>query len=130
MTGFHKALYTFWSGFSSGGNPIPAYLSGHVPPKTPFPYITFEVVEGDFLSGNILTAFGWFKAESGGNVNADAADFLDSVEAAIPQEGTVLPVGEGYAFSALAPSTRGWNLKAARGILRNLCCAPPTAAAR
>lgn len=97
MTDFHKALYTFWSGFFSSGKSIPAYLSGHVPPKTPFPYITFEVVEGDFLSDNILTAFGWFKAESGGNVNADAADFLDSVEAAIPQEGAVLPVGEGYA---------------------------------
>ena len=97
MTEFHKALYTFWSGFSSGGKPIPAYLSGHVPPKTPFPYITFEVVEGDFFSGNILTAFGWFKAESGGNVNAEVANFLDSVEAAIPKEGAVLPVGEGYA---------------------------------
>ena len=97
MTGFHKALYTFWSGFSSGGKPIPAYLSGHVPSKTTFPYITFEVVEGDFFSGNILTAFGWFKAESGGNVNAEVANFLDSVEAAIPPGGTVLPVGEGYA---------------------------------
>lgn len=97
MTEFHKTLYTFWSGFSSGGKPIPAYLSGHVPSKTTFPYITFEVVEGDFFSGNILTAFGWFKAESGGNVNAEVANFLDSVEAAIPPGGTVLPVGEGYA---------------------------------
>ena len=97
MTGFHKALYTFWSGFSSNGKSIPAYLSGHVPPKTTFPYITFEVVEGEFFSGNILTAFGWFKAESGGNVNAEVANFLDSVEAAIPKEGAVLPVGEGSA---------------------------------
>ena len=97
MTEFHKALYTFWSGFSFNGKSIPAYLSGHVPSKTQFPYITFEVVEGDFFSGNILTAFGWFKAESGGNVNAEVANFLDSVEAAIPPGGTVLPVGEGYA---------------------------------
>lgn len=103
MTDFHKALYGFWSGFTSGGKAIPAFLTGHVPKDTPFPYITFEVVEGTFLSNNILTAFGWFKAESGQNINATVSAFLDSVGEAIPTEGTILPIVDGYAV--LSPNS-------------------------
>lgn len=95
MTDFHKALYGFWSGFTSGGKAIPAFLTGHVPKDTPFPYITFEVVEGTFLSNNILTAFGWFKAESGQNINATVSAFADQVKAAIPPQGKRLNAGCG-----------------------------------
>ena len=106
MTGFHKALYTFWSGFSSNGKSIPAYLSGHVPPKTPFPYITFEVVEGAPFGSTVLTAYGWFKAISGYNVNSHAAAFADAVKAAIPPQGKRIKVGSGMVM--LFPNDAGF----------------------
>ena len=75
MTEFHQALLAFWQGFSDGGKPIQAYLSGHVPSNTPFPYITFEVVEGAPFGRTVLTAYGWFRAVSGYNVNSHAAGY-------------------------------------------------------
>lgn len=106
MTDVHKTLYDFWMGFTDDGQPIPAYLTGHVPDKTPFPYITFEVVEGDFLGGNVLTAFCWLKADNGYNVNAHAAAFLDQVKKAISRFGTILKAGDGYI--AMYPNPSGF----------------------
>ena len=106
MTGFHKALYTFWSGFSSSGKSIPAYLSGHVPSKTTFPYITFEVVEGAPFGRTVLTAYGWFRAVSGYNVNSHAAAFADAVKAAIPPQGKRIKAGSGMVM--LFPNDAGF----------------------
>lgn len=102
----HQALYAFWQGFTDDGEKIPAYLSGHVPDHTPFPYVTFEVVEGDFLGETVLTAFGWFEAKSGYNVNAHAAAFLDQVKKAITRFGVVVKAGDGHL--ALYPNPSGF----------------------
>lgn len=106
MTDLHKALYQFWSGFSSDGKPLPVYLKGHVPANTAFPYITFEVVEGGAFGSTVLTAYGWFKAESGLNVNEQIAAFLDQVKAAIPPGGVKLRSGAGVAI--LYPNSSGF----------------------
>ena len=95
MTEFHQALLAFWQGFSDGGKPIQADHSGHVPPNTPFPYITFEVVDGAPFGSTVLTAYGWFKSVSGYNVNSHAAAFADAVKAAIPPQGKRIKVGSG-----------------------------------
>lgn len=106
MTDVHKALYDFWMGFTDDGQPIPAYLTGHVPDKTPFPYITFEVVEGAAFGVTFLTAFGWFRAENGYNVNAHASAFLDQAKKAIPPQGTRINAGDG--FVCLYPNDAGF----------------------
>ena len=82
MTEFHQALLAFWQGFSDGDKPLPAYLSGHVPSNTPFPYITFEVVEG--------APFGR----------------TDAVTGAIPPQGKRLKAGSGMVM--LFPNDAGF----------------------
>lgn len=106
MTDFHQALLAFWQGFSDGDKSIPAHLSGHVPPNTPFPYITFEVVEGAPFGRTVLTAYGWFKAVSGYNVNSHAAAFADEVKAAIPPQGKRIKAGSGMVM--LFPNDAGF----------------------
>ena len=106
MTEFHQALLAFWQGFSDGDKPIPAYLSGHVPTNTQFSYITFEVVEGAPFGRTVLTAYGWFKAVSGYNVNSHAAAFADAVKAAIPTQGKRMKAGNGMVM--LFPNDAGF----------------------
>lgn len=99
MTNLHKALYGFWSSFRYNGAQIAAYLSGHVPDGAAFPYITFEVVFGEFDSANVLTAHVWCKAESGVNVNAQCAAILDEIAESIPNgSGTRLIYPGGMAM--------------------------------
>lgn len=95
MTGVHKALYRFWSGFSLDGASLSAYLSGHVPDGAALPYITFDVADGDSFAASILTAIVWLKAESGVNVNAQRAQVLDQIARAIPAEGVLLQYSGG-----------------------------------
>ena len=90
MTDVHKALTAFWGSFSFGEEAIPAYLSGHVPDGAAFPYITYEVADGSAMSRSVLTAIVWCRAVSGLNVNAQRAAILDSIAAAIPEEGTLV----------------------------------------
>lgn len=90
MTETHKALYAFWSSFG-----VPAYLTGHVPENTPFPYITFEVVASESFAVSNLSAICWFKAKSGVNVNKERAEMLDAIARAIPDEGTLIDTDSG-----------------------------------
>lgn len=96
MTSYHQALTAFWSKFTSGGNAVTAYLSGHVPDNAPFPYITFDVAKPDAMGAIPLTAFNWHQAESGKNVNAERAALLDQIASAIPVEGVKLLCGDGF----------------------------------
>lgn len=98
MTSFHQALTKFWSQFTVGGDAVPAYLSGHVPDGSAFPYITFEVARPDALGETVLTAFDWHQAVSGLNVNAERTALLDQIAAAIPTEGVKLSFGAGFAI--------------------------------
>lgn len=85
MTDLHRALYGFWSSFG-----MSAYLSGHVPKEAAYPYVTFEVSEGAAFGKTYLTAFAWYKAASGANINAQRAAFLDAVKARIGPGGLKL----------------------------------------
>lgn len=87
-----QALYQFWSQFSYGGMPIPAYRQGYVPEDAngnviaPFPYITFSANLGDFNQGTVLTAFVWCRQTEGLNVNAQRAAILDQIAQQIPAQ--------------------------------------------
>lgn len=96
MTEVHQALYGFWSQFAYNNNPIPAYLSGKVPDNAVFPYITFNVQEGDIFSATFLTAQVWVKAGSGINANAVRATIMDDIRRAIPMQGTRIDHDGGY----------------------------------
>lgn len=88
MTSVHKALYAFWGSFG-----VPAYLSGHVPDEATYPYITFEVVDGEPFTHNFLTAFVWVKQNGAGN--EIRASYLDKIKDAIPWDGTQLYLPDG-----------------------------------
>lgn len=56
----HQAIYQFLSGFD-----IPAYASGSVPAEAEFPYLTYEMVDGDFLSGEVnMTVHVWYYTDT------------------------------------------------------------------
>ena len=92
MEELHKALRVFWSQFSYDGNPIPAFPAGRVPENHPFPYFTFEVMQGAFFRTTVPTSFIWCQAPSDGsfNVQAQRAKIMDQVAAAIPEAGTLI----------------------------------------
>jgi hypothetical protein len=105
LTGLHKALNTFWGGFSYGGREIPAYLSGRVPEQNPatgeawtddelFPYITYEVLESASFGDNVLTAFVWLRKSA--TADAARAQILDTIREAIPYEGVRIACEGGY----------------------------------
>lgn len=94
MKAFQTALTAFWKGFSYDGEPVKAFLSGHVPSGTAFPYITYDVSKGDAFSGNVLTAFVWCKST---DANVQRAEILDLIADAIPHGGRKLAFDGGYA---------------------------------
>lgn len=97
MTEIHQALLAFWSKFTWDGAPIPAYLEGHVPSGTTFPYFTFSVSIPRAFWSSIVTATVWCRAESGMNVNAQRAAILDSVDKALPEEDFKIDMPSGFA---------------------------------
>lgn len=88
MTDTNAALYQFWAGFN-----LPAYLSDAVPSNAQLDYITFEAVDGDAMTGTILTAFNWHRRTP--NVNAERAGVLDEIARAIPVNGVRLALPSG-----------------------------------
>lgn len=105
MTGLHRALNAFWSGFIHGGRAIPAYLSGRVPEYDPqtggawtddalFPYITYEAIEGTAFGQSTTTAFVWLRKSP--TADAARAAIMDLIRAAIPYEGVRIPCEDGY----------------------------------
>lgn len=89
MTGLKQALQAFWGGFG-----VPAYLSDSVPSGAAYPYITYEAVQPAALGFTVLTATGWHSKAPSGNLERTA--LMDSIAAAIPDEGVLLPVDGGF----------------------------------
>lgn len=92
MTKLHMALLEFWSSFEWQGEKIPAFPVGRVPENQPFPYITFEVIQGGFFGVSLPTTYVWCKQPSDGsyNVQAQRADILDQIAKAIPESGKMV----------------------------------------
>jgi hypothetical protein len=114
MTALHTALQTFWGGFTYG-TAIKAYPQDNVPSTvpdpstgapipTPFPYITYEVVEGAYWGATILTAFVWMKKDAGTGWQVQRAAILDLIKAAIPEGGTHLDYADGNLFIRRNPT--------------------------
>jgi len=106
----HKALLEFWESFG-----IPAYVSGYVydpekpnaEPEELMPYITFEVVRGDYFVPSYTSAVIWDFSRSFTKLWAVAG----AIEAAIPAiggytvdfEGGFLRIMRGSPFIQIYP---------------------------
>lgn len=81
------AIYSFLSGFG-----IPAYASSSVPDKAPFPYITYDLVLGEWNSGEVnLPVNVWYRTESEAEPNAKVRE----IGAAIGMGGKLVPCDGG-----------------------------------
>lgn len=87
---FSQALFEFWSLFG-----LDVYRTGFVPEDAPFPYVTFEVIQGDFGQKSNLFAFAWFQQKPGMNVNLERATFCKAVQEQLPHDGVKIVTPSG-----------------------------------
>ena len=97
MKDLHMAFLDFWSQFEWNGQKIPAFPTGRVPENQPFPYITFDVVQGSFFSIAFPSTYIWCQLPMDGsyNVQTQRAEIMDSIAAAIPEKGVLLRFNNG-----------------------------------
>lgn len=81
------AIYTFLSGFA-----IPAYAASSVPDQAAFPYLTYDLVIGEWEQGEVnMTVNVWYRTESEAQPNAKVRE----IGAAIGLSGVTLPCDGG-----------------------------------
>lgn len=81
------AIYTFLSGFS-----IPAYAASSVPDQAQFPYITYDLVLGEWEQGEVNVPVNvWYRTESEALPNAKVRE----ISQAIGMGGVTLPCDGG-----------------------------------
>lgn len=81
------AIYTFLSGFA-----IPAYAASSVPDQAAFPYLTYDLVIGEWEQGEVnMTVNVWYRTESEAQPNAKVRE----IGAAIGLGGVTLPCDGG-----------------------------------
>ena len=83
-----QALHSFWSGFN-----LPAYDENSVPDDATLPYITYEVVTGDFDTELPMAASLWYRSSSWAAITEKA----NEIERAITRGGRMVSY-EGGAF--------------------------------
>lgn len=93
MTSIAKALYAFYSGFG-----LPAYPEDGVPSDAALPYITYTIVQPDFIDSSVHQARIWYQSDSYAGVNSKADEIIDAVGRSL-----MLTAGEGYV--CLRPGT-------------------------
>lgn len=82
------AIYAFLSGFS-----VPAYASSSVPDHAEFPYITYDLVIGEWLQGEAdMVVNVWYRTDSEAAPNAKVRE----IGAAIGHGGVALPCDGGF----------------------------------
>ena len=96
------ALYRFMSGFG-----IDAYASTSVPDGAAYPYITYDLVEGDMLSGEVnVTTKVWYRTESEAEPNAKVRQMYNRIGLGgvmVPCSGGALWVKRGTPWAQVAP---------------------------
>lgn len=82
------AVYTFLSGFS-----IPAYASSSVPDQAQFPYLTYDLVLGEWEQGEVnMPVNVWYRTESEATPNAKVRE----ISQAIGRSGVTVPCDGGF----------------------------------
>ena len=85
MTSIARALYAFYSGFG-----LPAYPEDGVPSDAALPYITYTIVQPDYIDSAVHQARIWYQSDSYAGVNAKADEIISAVG-----RGLLLPAGDG-----------------------------------
>lgn len=85
MTSISKALYAFYSSFG-----LPAYPEDGVPSDAALPYITYTIVQPDFIDSGVHQARVWYQSDSYAGVNSKADEIISAVG-----RGLLLPAGDG-----------------------------------
>lgn len=81
------AIYTFLSGFS-----VPAYASASVPDQAQFPYLTYDLILGEWEQGEVnMQVNVWYRTESEAAPNAKVRE----ISQAIGMGGVTLPCDGG-----------------------------------
>lgn len=81
------AIYSFLNSFS-----IPAYASSSVPDQAAFPYITYDLVIGEWMRGEVnMSVDVWYRTESEAIPNAKVREIAE----AIGYGGTTIPCDGG-----------------------------------
>lgn len=88
------AIYQFMGSFG-----IPAYAATSVPVDASFPYITYDLVEGDVLSGEVNVPVNvWYRTESEAQPNAKVREMFTRIGlggVTLPCDGGMLWVKRG-----------------------------------
>lgn len=88
------AIYQFMNGFG-----IPACPSSSVPFDQPFPYITYDLVIGDWLGGEVnMPVNVWYRTESESEPNAKVRQIADEIGiggVTVPCDGGMLWLKKG-----------------------------------
>lgn len=88
------AIYQFMGSFG-----IPAYAATSVPVDASFPYITYDLVEGDVLSGEVNVPVNvWYRTESEAKPNAKVREMFTRIGlggVTLPCDGGMLWVKRG-----------------------------------
>ena len=85
MTRIAKALYAFYSGLG-----LPAYPADGVPSDAALPYITYTIVQPDFIDSAVHQARIWYQSDSYAGVNAKSDEIISAVG-----RGLLLTAGDG-----------------------------------
>lgn len=71
----YEAIQKFFEGFN-----VPAYAESAVPAQAKFPYLTYNLVDGDFMSGEVAMNVNlWFYTDSEAKPNALAAELARAI---------------------------------------------------
>lgn len=106
------AIWRFLSSFG-----IPAYASSSVPSDAAFPYITYDLVEGEMLSGEVNVPVNvWYRTESESEPNAKVREMFVGIGVGgvtLPCDGGMLWVKRGSPW-AQAVTVEGEDEKVKR----------------
>lgn len=84
------AIYQFLSGFG-----IPAYAATSTPEEAEFPYITYDLVIGEWMGGEVnMPVNVWYRTDSEAEPNAKVRE----ISSAIGRGGVLLPVDYGVVW--------------------------------
>ena len=83
-----EAIYSFLSGFG-----IPAYAATSTPSDARFPYITYDLVMGEWMQGEVnMPVNVWYRTDSEAKPNAKVREIADSLGIS----GKTIPCEGGY----------------------------------
>lgn len=109
------AIYTFLSGFA-----IPAYAASSVPDQAAFPYLTYDLVIGEWEQGEVnMTVNVWYRTESEAQPNAKVREIGTAIGlggVTLPCDGGMLWLKKGSPW-AQALSIEGEDEKVKRRLL-------------